>query len=76
MSHIITFISGTLLIPIAKFLLKKSTDDAKDGESDGADNAIYNLDHGRLNIELPPKTMWMNMGYWEVRLFAHSKIVL
>jgi hypothetical protein len=28
---------------------------------------IYNLDHGRLNITLPPPTMWMNMGYWEVR---------
>ncbi|KAK8064348.1 hypothetical protein PG994_006986 [Apiospora phragmitis] len=25
---------------------------------------LYSLDHGKLNIELPPKSMWMNMGYW------------
>ncbi|KAJ5907898.1 hypothetical protein N7495_000580 [Penicillium taxi] len=26
---------------------------------------LYGLDHALLNVELPPKTMWMNMGYWE-----------
>ncbi|KAJ5714931.1 uncharacterized protein N7483_012112 [Penicillium malachiteum] len=26
---------------------------------------LYGLDHAVLNIELPPQTMWMNMGYWE-----------
>ncbi|KAJ5949669.1 hypothetical protein N7454_001253 [Penicillium verhagenii] len=25
----------------------------------------YGLDHAVLNIQLPPQTMWMNMGYWE-----------
>ncbi|KAJ5556824.1 hypothetical protein N7494_000739 [Penicillium frequentans] len=25
----------------------------------------YGLDHAVLNIQLPPRTMWMNMGYWE-----------
>lgn len=27
---------------------------------------LYNLEHGMLNLELPCKTMWMNMGYWKV----------
>ncbi|KAJ5238601.1 hypothetical protein N7468_003220 [Penicillium chermesinum] len=26
---------------------------------------MYGLDHAVLNIQLPPQTMWMNMGYWE-----------
>ncbi|KAJ2903646.1 hypothetical protein MKZ38_009589 [Zalerion maritima] len=26
---------------------------------------IYSLAHARLNIKMPPETMWMNMGYWE-----------
>ncbi|KAJ5769050.1 hypothetical protein N7520_003609 [Penicillium odoratum] len=25
----------------------------------------YGLDHAVLNIQLPPQSMWMNMGYWE-----------
>lgn len=28
---------------------------------------MYGLDHAVLNIQLPPQTMWMNLGYWEVR---------
>ena len=27
---------------------------------------IYGLHHAKLNIDVPPKNMWMNMGYWEV----------
>lgn len=27
---------------------------------------IYGLHHAILNIDVPPKTMWMNLGYWEV----------
>lgn len=30
----------------------------------GDDSRVYGLGHSILNIELPPKTMWMNMGYW------------
>ncbi|KAJ5113489.1 hypothetical protein N7456_002023 [Penicillium angulare] len=26
---------------------------------------LYGLDHAVLNIQLPPQTMWMNMGYWK-----------
>ena len=27
---------------------------------------IYWLHHAILNIDVPPKTTWMNMGYWDV----------
>ena len=27
---------------------------------------INALHHAVLNIDIPPKSMWMNMGYWEV----------
>lgn len=27
---------------------------------------IYGLDHAVLNMQLPPRSMWMNVGYWEV----------
>lgn len=26
--------------------------------------SVYGLDHAKLNLELPPQNMWMNMGYW------------
>lgn len=26
---------------------------------------VYSLDHGQLNVQMPPPTMWMNMGYWK-----------
>ncbi|KAJ6094777.1 hypothetical protein N7467_002290 [Penicillium canescens] len=26
---------------------------------------LYGLDHAVLNIQLPPQSMWMNVGYWE-----------
>ncbi|TLD24728.1 hypothetical protein E2P81_ATG12064 [Venturia nashicola] len=25
----------------------------------------YGLEHGRLNLELPMRSMWMNMGFWK-----------
>ena len=27
---------------------------------------LYGLDHAILNLEVPPPSMWMNMGYWKV----------
>jgi hypothetical protein len=39
----------------------------------GARNDVYGLDHAVLNVQLPPQTMWMNMGYWEVG-FSYGKI--
>lgn len=33
---------------------------------------IYGLDHAVLNVRLPPQSMWMNMGYWEVSSLAET----
>ena len=33
-----------------------------------SDHRLYGIDHGRLNLELPPPSLWMNMGYWQVSI--------
>jgi len=33
-----------------------------------SDHRLYGIDHGRLNLELPPPSLWMNMGYWKVSI--------
>ena len=43
---------------------------------DEADHALYRLDHGILNIDMPPKTLWMNMGYWKVKHILGLRIEL
>lgn len=35
-------------------------------------NNLYGLDHAVLNVRLPPQSMWMNMGYWEVSIFSED----
>jgi hypothetical protein len=30
------------------------------------ESKVYGLDHAVLNVQLPPPTMWMNMGFWKV----------
>lgn len=30
------------------------------------DSKLYSLDHAILSMEVPPRSMWMNMGYWKV----------
>lgn len=38
--------------------------------TNGKSVKIYNLDHAILNINIPPTSMWMNMGYWKVSKFS------
>ena len=33
--------------------------------NEGRDGTLYGLEHALLNLEIPPKDMWMNMGYWD-----------
>lgn len=40
----------------------------------GARNDVYGLDHAVLNVQLPPQSMWMNMGYWEVGLISKQSL--
>ncbi len=49
-----------LVVPLLKYLTRRITQRGQEA------NKIYALHHGVLNIELPPKSMWMNMGYWNV----------
>jgi hypothetical protein len=55
-------LSGVLLLPLATYLLKRAILPKKDAD----DHALYRLDHAILNVEIPTKTMWMNMGFWGV----------
>lgn len=59
--HFVFFIAGIVasfvVIPLARLLLTGRFQSSK---------KIYKFQHGLLNINLPPKTMWMNMGYWTV----------
>ncbi|KAL2047630.1 hypothetical protein N7G274_000672 [Stereocaulon virgatum] len=60
--HMWGFLAGclttTLLPPLVRLCIRFIT-------GDGSAKKIYGLHHAVLNIELPPRTMWMNMGYWE-----------
>ena len=59
-------ISGAVLVPFLTHALKRAA-----GylflSKDESDHDLYRLDHGILNVEMPPASMWMNMGFWEVR---------
>ncbi|KAF2264621.1 hypothetical protein CC78DRAFT_494731 [Lojkania enalia] len=62
--HVLSFFYGILFIPILRLILSRlwSVEDVQ-GHKDGSRSSVYGLDHGRLNLDLPP-SMWMNMGYW------------
>ena len=53
----LTVVLSSILI---KWILKGTRGD------DPINSKIYGLHHAILNIDVPPQTMWMNMGYWEV----------
>jgi hypothetical protein len=38
--------------------------------------SFYDLDHALLNITLPPPSMWMNLGYWKVRIPPSVPLIL
>ncbi|RMZ84440.1 hypothetical protein DV738_g833, partial [Chaetothyriales sp. CBS 135597] len=54
------FVLGALFWPLVKSIQSART------RSHEGDGSIYGLDHARLNLAVPPPTMWMNMGYWEM----------
>jgi hypothetical protein len=49
-----------IMIPVVKWCMRRLYDSS-------SDDGLYGLDHAILDIEVPPKNLWMNMGYWEVR---------
>lgn len=59
-------VSGIIVVPILTHIFRRAARSFL-RRSDEAGNALYRLDHGILNVKLPPRTMWMNMGYWKVK---------
>jgi hypothetical protein len=59
-------ISGAVLGPLLTHALKQIAGYLFLSKDEG-DHDLYRLDHGILNVEVPPASMWMNMGFWEVR---------
>ena len=59
-------ISGAVLVPFLTHALKPLSRYLFLSKDEG-DHDLYRLDHGILNVEVPPASMWMNMGFWEVR---------
>lgn len=64
--YVVGCISGILFVPMLAFALKKASGYLFLSKEEGI-HELYRLDHGILNVEVPPPTMWMNMGYWKVR---------
>ncbi|RMZ81205.1 hypothetical protein DV737_g2701, partial [Chaetothyriales sp. CBS 132003] len=71
------FFLGVLFYPLVNTIQSLDTQSKTDDERKDTDGSIYGLHHGRLNIALPPPTMWMNMGYWKVALkFVSADVML
>jgi hypothetical protein len=58
------FLAGWISAIIVTYTIKWYTRHLYDSSSN---KGLYGLDHAILNIEIPPKNLWMNIGYWEVR---------
>jgi hypothetical protein len=61
-SNFVCLIIGVLLFPVSNYIFSS----LKSGRNGNTQKSLYNFDHARLNVTLPPPTMWMNMGYWRV----------
>ncbi|ORY14681.1 hypothetical protein BCR34DRAFT_612655 [Clohesyomyces aquaticus] len=64
-SNFLIFACGAVFVPSVKrlFTLILRSKGRVWETDNGNGGVVYGLEHGRLNLELPP-TMWMNMGYW------------
>ena len=65
-TNILCLLLGAAATTVLKFMLFRIYKYLAPRSNHGHSPDIYGLDHGRLNITLPPQTMWMNMGYWKV----------
>lgn len=59
-AHVAVGLTILLSLTLIKSILKRMIG------HEAKEKKIYRLHHAKLNIDVPPKTMWMNMGYWEV----------
>jgi len=56
---------GVAIVPVMKLTLKRIAGYFAPSKDEGGQD-LYRLDHGILNVEVPPTSMWMNMGFWKV----------
>lgn len=63
-SQVWAYVAAGLIILLSSTLIKWIPKATLGDEP--REKKIYGLHHAILNIDVPPKTMWMNMGYWEV----------
>ena len=64
--YVVGCISGAALVPILTYMLKRVARYMLLTKDD-VSHDLYRLDHGILNVDVPPATMWMNIGYWKVK---------
>jgi len=61
------FICGIIFVPVCKHILKlllSPYDPTIHGQKEET-SSLYNLQHGILNLKLPPTSMLMNVGFWK-----------
>ncbi|KAH8648516.1 hypothetical protein BX600DRAFT_475372 [Xylariales sp. PMI_506] len=59
-------LGGVVLAVVAQHIVLPRVVSAATGRPRrSGDDVMYGLDHGKLNVQLPPPSMWMNMGYWK-----------
>jgi hypothetical protein len=75
-SHFFCLVAGITLGLLARYLPYLKSYAVSNADDGRLHNTVYGLEHGKLNVQLPPPTMWMNMGYWEVRLFYFLETLL
>lgn len=63
-SQVGAYVAGVLTVLLSSTLIKWILKGILGNEP--MKKKIYGLHHAILNIDVPPKTTWMNLGYWEV----------
>lgn len=72
-SFLYGWICGLLFIP---FIKNATSSLFRYCFADSGEDKLYGLDHALLNIEMPPPSMWMNMGYWKVGSMPRYTILI
>ena len=73
-SQVASYVAVGLTILLSSFLIKWNPGGIV-GDSPMKKKACW-PQHATLNIDVPPKTMWMNMGYWEVSQITAGDVAL
>ena len=71
-AYVAGLLTGMVVLKVLKYLLRSifgrkiALFKCNDGDRQiWTQKGLYGFEHAVLNVEVPPKSMWMNMGYWE-----------